>query len=95
MTLNYSKKIQLKNKEMDCKLIGAKITTTKSSERSNEGIIVDKAIRSYNGASETIYVCMRKDGSIFCVCYNEIKEIKEVSCNTNSEFAQYLRNYKN
>lgn len=76
---------------MECKLIGIEIISTKG----EQGVILDKAINSCNGASSTSYVCMKKDGTVFSVYHNNIKEIKGFVTNPNSDFAIYLTKYKN
>lgn len=71
-------------------IIGAEIVSSKN----EEGVIVDKARGYCNGASPTVYVCMGKDGKVFEVEYNDIKEIKRFVTHPNSDFALYLNKYK-
>lgn len=72
-------------------IIGAEIV----SQKDEEGVVIDKANGYCNGASPTVYICMDKDGKVFEVYYNDIKEIKGFITNPDSDFAIRLNKYKN
>ncbi len=55
-------------------LIGAVIST----HQGEEGIIIDKAEATCNGASYTVYVLARKDKTVFNIDYDDINEIIEL-----------------
>jgi len=76
---------------METSIIGAVIISSKN----EEGIIIDKARGYCNNASPTIYICMDKNGKVFQVSYNEIKEIKSFITHPNNlDFSIYLNSYK-
>jgi hypothetical protein len=72
--------------EKNTPIIGAEIVSLKD----ETGIIIDKARGYCNGSSPTIYVCMSKDGTVFEVDYNDIKEIKRFITHPESDYSKYL-----
>ena len=67
-------------------ILGAEIIDSKD----NEGIVIDKARGYCNGASPTIYICMRNNGTVFEVGYDGIKSIKSFTTHPESDYSKYL-----
>lgn len=72
-------------------IIGAEIV----SQKDEQGVVIDKANGYCNGASPTVYICMDKEGKVFEVDYNDIKEIKGFITHPDYDFAIRLNKYKN
>jgi len=69
-------------------ILGAKI----EAKNGSVGIIIDKARGYCNGASPTVYICMKEDGSVFDVEYNQIKKIVKFITHPSSDYSRYIGN---
>jgi len=69
-------------------ILGAKI----ESKNGSVGVIIDKARGYSNGSNPTVYVCMKEDGSIFNVAYDEVKKIVKFITHPSSDYSRYIGN---